>query len=323
MPRVSPATLYKACYGKYAIAAVNVFCMEQVLGLFKAADRASAPFIVALTPYAREFASPVMFENMFQAAAAMYPEAVFATHVDHGNEAHCTDAIKSGWYTSVMIDASHDPFEENVRRTSAIVELAHAHDVVVEAELGVLSGVEDEIVVAEGKASYTDPDECEAFVSRTGCDSLAIAVGTSHGAYKFAGDQGLQFHILEEIQQRLPKFPLVLHGGSNVDVREVNRINKAGGGLKQGAKGVAPDEIQKAISYGVCKINVATDARILWTRVYREFFRDEPDQIDLVVPGKTYIADYADLIESKFDLFNARNQAQYFRIAEAASPASR
>ena len=322
MPRVSPATLYEACYGKYAIAAVNVFCMEQVLGLFKAADRAAAPFIVALTPYAREFASPVMFENMIQAAAKMYPDAVFATHVDHGNEIHCTDAIKSGWYTSVMIDASHDPFEENVRRTSAIVELAHAHNVVVEAELGVLSGVEDEIVVAEGNASYTDPDQCEEFVSRTGCDSLAIAVGTSHGAYKFAGDQGLQFHILEEIQQRLPKFPLVLHGGSNVDVNEVNRINKAGGGLKQGAKGVAPEEIGKAITYGVCKINVATDARILWTRVYREFFRDEPDQIDLVVPGKTYIADYADLIESKFDLFNARDKAQYFRIDEAASPAS-
>ena len=309
MPRVSPKTLYEACYGKYAIAAVNVFCMEQVLGLFEAAHRAQAPFIVAITPYAREFASPVMLENMIQAAATRYPDALYATHVDHGNEAHCEDAIQSGWYTSVMIDASHDPFAQNVARTATIVDLAHAHNVVVEAELGILSGVEDEIVVAEGNASYTDPDECEAFVAQTGCDSLAIAVGTSHGAYKFAGDQGLQFHILEAIQQRLPNFPLVLHGGSNVDTAEIDRINRAGGQLKAGAKGVAPEEIKQAIKYGVCKINVATDTRILWTRVYREFMRDQPDQIDLVVPGKKYIAAYADLIESKFDLFNARNKA--------------
>ncbi|MEM8485503.1 MAG: class II fructose-bisphosphate aldolase [Bacteroidota bacterium] len=309
MPRVSPALLYRACYGKYAIAAVNVFCMEQILGLFEAAHRARAPFIVAITPYARDYASPVMFEHMIRAAAAQYPDAIFATHLDHGNDAHCVDAIASGWYTSVMIDASHDAFEQNVARTAKVVELAHQKDLVVEAELGVLSGVEDDLVVAAGDASYTNPDQCADFVTQTGCDSLAIAVGTSHGAYKFSGDQGLQFHILEAIQQRLPGFPLVLHGGSNVDVDEVDRINNAGGTLKAGAKGVAPDEIRRAIPYGICKVNVATDTRILWTRVHREYFRDQPENIDLVVPGKMYIEAYADLIEQKFALFGARDKA--------------
>ncbi len=270
MPRVSPSTLYRACYGKYAIAAVNVFCMEQVLGLFEAAHRAQAPFIVAITPYARDYAPPVMFEQMIQAAATAYPEAVFATHLDHGNISHCEDAIASGWYTSVMIDASHDPYDQNVAHTSRIVKQAHAKGLVVEAELGVLSGVEDDLVVAAGDASYTNPDQCVDFVTQTGCDSLAVAVGTSHGAYKFAGDQGLQFGILEAIQQRLPGFPLVLHGGSNVDVSEIARINKAGGQLQTGAKGVAHDEIRRAITYGICKVNVATDTRILWTRVHRE-----------------------------------------------------
>lgn len=309
MPRVSPSTLYDACYGQYAIAAVNVFCMEQVLGLFQAANRAQAPFIVALTPYAREFATPAMLEHMIRGAASKYPNAIFATHLDHGDQDHCRDAVASGWYNSVMIDASHDPFTENVRITAGIVAQAHAQGVVVEAELGVLSGIEDEIVVAAGEAKYTKPDECEAFVDQTNCDSLAVAVGTSHGAYKFAGDQGIQFDILSEIQRRLPRFPLVLHGGSNVDVREVDRINKAGGELKQGAKGVDEAEIQKAIGFGVCKINVATDTRILWTRVYREYFRDQPEQIDLVPPGKTYIAAYTELITQKFELFGAVGKA--------------
>ncbi|MFK7846406.1 MAG: ketose-bisphosphate aldolase [Rhodothermales bacterium] len=315
MPRVSPKTLYNDCYGKYAIAAVNVFCMEQILGLFKAADRAKAPFIAAITPYARDYASPAVLDHIIQGAEKLYPDAVFAVHLDHGNVPHCQSAIQSGTYNSVMIDASHDPFEENIQKTAGVVELAHQQGLVVEAELGVLSGVEDDIVVSEGRASYTDPDQCESFVTQTGCDSLAVAVGTSHGAYKFSGDQGLQFHILEAIQKRLPRFPLVLHGGSNVDVDEIERINKVGGQLKAGAKGVEASEIRQAIPLGVCKVNVATDTRILWTRVHREFFKEHPDQIDLVVPGKTYIAAYADLIESKFDLFGARGKAAHFKAA--------
>ena len=310
MPRVSPKTLYQSCYGKYAIAAVNVFCMEQVLGLFEAADRAGAPFIVQMTPYARDYAGPVMFESMIQAAANRYPDTVYATHLDHGNEQHCTEAIASGRYTSVMIDASHDTFEQNIARTAGIVEAAHRKDIVVEAELGVLSGVEDDLVVAAGNASYTDPEQCETFVAQTNCDSLAVAVGTSHGAYKFSGDQGIQFEILKAIQERLPRFPLVLHGGSNVDTIEVDRINAAGGTLEAGAKGVAPEEIRQAIQYGICKINIATDTRILWARVYREFFKNQPNQIDPVVPGKSYISAYAELIERKFELFGAVGKAK-------------
>ena len=250
-----------------------------------------------------------MLEHMIQAAASRYPEVVYATHLDHGVEDHCVDAIASGWYTSVMIDASHDPYSENVKRTRRIVDLAHARDIVVEAELGVLSGVEDDLDVDARHARYTDPDQCEAFVSETGCDSLAIAVGTSHGAYKFSGGQGLQFDILQDIQRRLPKFPLVLHGASAVDLNEVHRINEAGGRMPANAKGVDPAQMQEAIAYGVCKVNIATDTRLLWARTYREFFRDTPANIDLVVPAKTYIAAYADLMRAKFDLLGATGKA--------------
>ena len=311
MPQLPPHTLFKACYGKYALAAVNVFSMEQVLALFEAGARSQAPFIVQMTPYARDYASPEMLDHMIRAAAHVFPEAVYTTHLDHGTEAHCADAIQSGAYASVMIDASHSPFDENIRRTKAVVEQAHQHDVFVEAELGVLSGVEDDISIDEKKAKYTDPDECERFVKETGCNSLAIAVGTSHGAYKFSGGQGLQFDILADIQRRLPGFPLVLHGGSKVNKAEVGRINAAGGTMEPNAKGVEPEELQRAIGYGICKVNIATDMRLLWARVHREHFRDHPDQIDLVVPGKTYIKAFVQLMERRFDLLGATGQATH------------
>lgn len=313
MPRLPSDQLFKTCYGKYALAAVNVFSMEQVLALFEAGERTQSPFIVQMTPYAREYASPEMLYHMIRAAALKHPNAMFATHLDHGNEKHCEPAILSGQYSSVMIDASHSPFRENIARTSKIVKLAHEHHVFVEAELGVLSGVEDDISVDERKAKYTDPDECERFVKETGCDSLAVAVGTSHGAYKFSGGQGLQFDILGDIQRRLPGFPLVLHGGSKVNVEEVHRINNAGGTMNVNAKGVEPEELQKAIQYGICKVNIATDMRLLWARVHREYFRDTPDQIDLVVPGKTYIKEFVQLMEKRFDLLGATGQAAHLK----------
>ncbi len=307
--RVSTRTMFEDCYGAYAIAAVNVFCMEQVLALFQAAEEADAPFIVQATPYARDYAGPEMLAAMVGAAGAMYPDAVYALHLDHGNDEHCRDAVAGGGYESVMIDASHAPFEENVARTRAVVDLAHARGIVVEAELGVLSGVEDGMTVEDRLARYTDPAQCEAFVQRTGCDSLAIAVGTSHGAYKFSGGDGIQFDILEAIGQRLPGFPLVLHGASAVNEREIERINSAGGRLRPGARGVDPDALVRAIERGVCKINIATDTRLLWARTYREFFRDRPDEIDLVVPGKQYIDDYVILMKQKFELLGASHRA--------------
>lgn len=300
--RLSLKVLYEHCYGKYAIPAVNIFTMEQVLGLFRAGERANAPFIVQLTPAARNYAGPIMLEAMVAGAAKLYPKAVFAVHLDHGDETHAFDAIASGHYQSVMIDASHDDFDTNIARTRTVVRAAHKVGVFVEAELGVLSGVEDDISIDGESAKYTRPSEVQEFVEQTGCDSLAVAVGTSHGAYKFSGGQGIQFKILEEIQQRLPQFPIVLHGGSAVDTEEIDRIDRAGGNLNQGAAGVPPDQIVRSIALGVCKINIATDTRLLWTRVHREFFRDTPELFDPVVPGRIYMNEYERFMIRKFDL---------------------
>ncbi len=309
---VSPKEFFKKCYGKYAIAAVNVFTMEQVHALFRAGEKANAPFLVQITPAARNYAHSLMLSAMVQAASKIYPKAVFALHLDHGNEEHALDAIASNKYNSVMIDASHDSFDKNVERTRAIVKKAHEKNVFVEAELGVLSGVEDDISVDEKEARYTKPSEVEKFVQKTQCDSLAVAVGTSHGAYKFSGGEGIQFNILEEIQRRLPNFPIVLHGGSAVNEEEIGRINHSGGALSEGASGVSPKEIAKSIAYGVCKINIATDTRLLWTRVHREFFRDTPELFDPIVPGQKYMEANEAFMLEKFDLLGATGKANQF-----------
>ena len=310
---VSPSLLYKHCYGQYAIAAVNVFTMEQVHGLFAAAQKAQAPIIVQLTPAARNYATPTMLMAMIDAAAVIYPEVVYAVHLDHGTEPHAFDAIENG-YTSVMIDASHDEFEMNISRTKSVVEKAHAKGVVVEAELGVLSGVEDDMSIDDKDALYTNPKQAREFVERSGCDSLAIAVGTSHGAYKFSGGQGLQFHILDAIQQALPLYPLVLHGSSLVDKKEVALINKYGGNLQEDAAGVTDAELQKAIAYGICKVNIATDLRLLWTRVHREFFSVSPELFDPVIPGKKYMEAYQVFMCSRFDVLGASGKSLDFKL---------
>ncbi|MEH6679092.1 MAG: class II fructose-bisphosphate aldolase [Sediminicola sp.] len=311
---VSPKCFFDNCYGKYAIPAVNVFTMEQVHGLFSAGQRANAPFMVQFTPVARNYAHSRMLSAMVRAAATIYPKAVFSVHLDHGNEAHAFEAIKSDGYQSVMIDASHDDFGANVSRTRTVVEKAHKKNIMVEAELGVLSGVEDDLSVEAEHARYTRPAEVQEFVRLTGCDSLAVAVGTSHGAYKFSGGKGLQFKILEDIQRLLPHFPIVLHGGSAVNAEEISRINRAGGKLEEGAAGVAPEEIVKSIDYGVCKINIATDTRLLWTRVHREFFRESPELFDPVLPGKTYMDEYEKFMLEKFDLLKATGRTNDLKL---------
>lgn len=308
MKPVSTNTLFKHCYGRYAIAAVNVFNMEQVHALFAAAQASNAPIIVQLTPAARNYGHPAMLHAMVTAAADIYPDVVHAIHLDHGNEAHAASAIEAG-YNAVMIDASHDPFEQNVARTKAVVELAHAQGIAVEAELGVLAGVEDDLSVDEAHAKYTDPTQAKTFVTQTQCDSLAVAVGTSHGAYKFSGKQGLQFDVLQQIQEALPGFPLVLHGASLVDPAEVERINAHGGTLRQDASGVSVEALQRAIQLGVCKVNIATDLRLLWARVYREFFHTQPDQFDPVLPGKIYMEACRQLLTQRFDVLGASGKA--------------
>jgi fructose-bisphosphate aldolase, class II len=309
---VTTKQLFQKCYGSYAIPAVNVFFMEEIHGLFAAAQEANAPFIIQTTPFARDYAHPDMLISMIHAAARIYPQTVFAIHMDHGYEAHIFDGIEKGVYTSVMIDASHDSFNKNIERTKIVVEKAHTKNISVEAELGVLAGVEDDLSVDAAHSFYTNPQEVEDFVKATDCDSLAIAVGTSHGAYKFSGGQGIQFHILEEIQKRLPRFPLVLHGGSNVSAEVVERINDAGGNLKTDAKGVQEDEIIKAIPLGICKINIATDMRLLWTMVNREFFRDKPDEFAPTSPGKIFMETYKAFMLKKFELFGCTGKASDF-----------
>jgi fructose-bisphosphate aldolase class II len=239
---------------------------------------------------------------------------VFAVHLDHGDEETCYDCIDSGFYSSVMIDASHEPFEENVATTKRVVDRAHAKGISVEAELGQLGGVEEDISVDEDRAHLTDPDQAAEFIERTGCDSLACAIGTSHGAFKFSGSQSLHFEIIEGIRERVPGFPLVMHGSSSVPQEEVERINAAGGDLK-GAKGVNVSQYLPAAKLGVCKINIDTDGRLVWTRVHREYFRDKPEVFDFRKPGVVFMDEYANFIASRNELLGSAGQLDAVRAA--------
>jgi fructose-bisphosphate aldolase class II len=295
---VTTKQLFEAAYGKYAIGAYNINNLEQTMGLFRGNMDSSAPFIIQISKGARSFTHKTMLEGLIRAADQVFPEAIFAVHLDHGDEETCYDCIESGFYSSVMIDTSHEPFEKNAEITKRVVDAAHAKGIVVEAELGQLGGVEEHVKVDEANAKLTNPDQAKEFVQLTGCDSLACAIGTSHGAFKFTGSQGLHFDVLEEIQKRLPGFPLVMHGSSSVPQEEVRRINAAGGNLK-GAKGVDEDEFARAATLGVTKVNIDTDGRLVWTRVHREFFRDFPEKFDLRDPGKIFMAEYAKFIAHK------------------------
>ena len=303
--RCATLELLNAAYGRHALGAFNVCNMEQIHGLFRGAARARAPIIVQFTRVIRSYADPAMLAGMIEAAEGIHPEVDFAVHLDHGDEASCFDAIHSGHYSSVMIDASHLPFEQNVETTRRVVEKAHARGVSVEAELGLLKGIEDDMAVSAQEAILTDPGQAEEFVRRTGCDSLAVAIGTSHGAYKFSGRQGLHFDRLAEIQKRLAGFPLVLHGGSAVPIREVERINAAGGALDVSASGVAEDELVRAIGLGIAKVNIGTDGRLIWTRVHREFFRERPGEFDFMPPGRSYMDAYAEFVAAKCEKLGA------------------
>jgi fructose-bisphosphate aldolase class II len=307
--RACTLELLRAAYGRYAVGAFNVCNMEQIHGLFRGAQRARAPVIVQFTRVIRQYAGPAMLHQMLAAAAELYPEVVFSVHLDHGDLASCQDAIASGRYTSVMIDASHHPFDQNVSATREVVDQAHAQHVAVEAELGQLKGIEDGMEVSARDAILTDPSQAQQFVERTGCDSLAVAIGTSHGAYKFAGKQRLHLDRLAEIQMRLPDFPLVLHGGSAVPAEEVQRINGAGGQLDSSAGGVAQSEIAEAIRLGVTKVNLGTDGRLIWTRVHREFFKASPAEFDFMGPGKVYMDEFASFVAVKCEQLGAKGQA--------------
>lgn len=295
---VTTKSLFEAAYGKYAIGAYNINNLEQTMGLFRGCIDSQAPFIIQISKGARSYTEKRMLEAIIRTADEVFPEAIFAVHLDHGDEATCYECINSGFYSSVMIDASHEDFETNIAVTKRVVDAAHARGLVVEAELGKLGGVEEHVKVDEANAMLTDPANAREFVERSGCDSLAVAIGTSHGAFKFSGNQALRFDVLSEIQSQLPGFPLVMHGSSSVPEEEVVRINNAGGNLK-GAKGVDANQFQRAAELGVTKINIDTDGRLVWTRVHREFFRDFPAKFDLRDPGKVFMTEYAKFIADK------------------------
>ncbi len=319
---VTTRDLFRHAYGKYAIGAYNINNLEQTVGLFRGnlgksksneepvQTALAAPFIIQISRGARGYTDKRFLESMIRTAEDVFPEAIFAVHLDHGTEEACYDSIDSGFYSSVMIDASHHDFEENIEITRRVVDKAHEKGIVVEAELGQLGGVEEDIV---GSVCLTEPSQAAAFIERSGCDSLAVAIGTSHGAYKFSGSQGLRMDRLAEIQKVTPAgFPLVMHGSSSVPTEWVERINRAGGAIKN-ATGVPEGQYLPAAKLGVCKVNIDTDGRLVWCAVYRESFRDKPEDFDPRTPGKAFMPAYAEYITHKNRKLGSAGQLESVR----------
>ena len=282
MPIVTSTEMFKKAYdGGYAIGAFNINNMEIVQAITDAAAELKSPVILQASQGARKYANSVYLVKLVEAAAELHPEVPMVLHLDHGaNFEICKDCIDNG-FTSVMIDYSGHPFEENIEESRKVAEYAHAHDVVVEAELGTLAGTEDDVSVEADRALYTHPEEVQEFVERTGVDSLAIAIGTSHGAYKFkpGTKPQLRLDILEEVSRRLPGFPIVLHGSSSVPQEYVKIINENGGALVD-AIGVPEDQLREAAKRSVCKINIDSDLRLGLTAGVRKHFNDHPEHFD-------------------------------------------
>ena len=279
MPLVTTKEMFAKAYaGHYAIGAFNVNNMEMIQGIVEAGKKQQAPLILQVSKGARNYANPKYLKKLVEAAVEDSGLPI-CLHLDHGDSYElCKSAIDDG-FTSVMSDASSLPFADNIKVTSEVVKYAHDHGVVVEAELGKLAGIEDEVNVSDENACYTDPNQVEEFVNSTGVDSLAIAIGTSHGAYKFKGEAKLRFDILEEVAKRLPEFPIVLHGASSVIPEYVDIINKYGGTMP-GAKGVPEDMLRKAATMAVCKINIDSDLRLAFTAAIRKHFVENPSHFD-------------------------------------------
>ena len=291
MALVTTTEMFKKAYdGGYAIGAFNVNNMEIVQGITEAAKDLNAPLILQVSKGARAYANHTYLMKLVE-AAVIETGLPICLHLDHGDSFETCKSCIDGGFTSVMIDASSKPFAENIEITKKVVEYAHDHGVVVEAELGTLAGVEDEVKVSAEDSSYTRPEEVEEFVSTTGCDSLAIAIGTSHGAYKFTPAQctrnekgilvppPLRFDVLEEVSKRLPGFPIVLHGSSSVPQEFVAKINKFGGKMPD-AVGIPEEQLRKAASMSVCKINIDSDLRLAMTASIREYMAEHPDHFD-------------------------------------------
>ena len=291
MPLVTTKEMFqKAYHGGYAIGAFNVNNMEIVQGITEAAKEVNAPLILQVSKGARAYANHTYLIKLVE-AAIIETGLPICLHLDHGDSFDICKSCIDGGFTSVMIDASSKPFEENIELTRKVVEYAHDHGVVVEAELGALAGIEDDVKVSAEESHYTHPEEVEEFVSKTGCDSLAIAIGTSHGAYKFTAAQctrnekgelvppPLRFDILDEVVKRLPGFPIVLHGSSSVPQEYVKMINENGGKMPD-AVGIPEEQLRQAARSAVCKINIDSDLRLAMTGTIRQFFNEHPDKFD-------------------------------------------
>ena len=291
MPLVTSTEMFKKAYeGGYAIGAFNVNNMEIIQGITEAATEEKAPLILQVSKGARNYANPVYLKKLVEAAVEVSGLPI-CLHLDHGDSFETCKSCIDGGFTSVMIDGSSKPFEENIALTRQVVEYAHDRGVVVEGELGKLAGIEDDVKVSAEDASYTRPEEVEEFVSKTGVDSLAIAIGTSHGAFKFKGEPRLRFDILEKITQILPGFPIVLHGASSVVPEFVDKINQYGGNMP-GAQGVPETLLRQAATSAVCKINIDSDLRLAMTAAIREYFALHPDHFDprqYLTPARTAI----------------------------------
>ncbi len=292
MPLVTTKEMFEKAYkGGYAIGAFNVNNMEIVQGITEACAEEKAPVILQVSKGARAYANHNYLVKLVEAAIACNPDLPIALHLDHGPDFETCKSCIDGGFTSVMIDASSKPFEENIEITKKVVEYAHAHGVVVEAELGTLAGVEDDVKVSAEDSSYTKAEDVQEFVEKTGCDSLAIAIGTSHGAYKFTAAQctrnekgilvppPLRFDILEDVANRLPGFPIVLHGSSSVPQEYVKMINENGGNMPD-AVGIPEEQLREAAKMAVCKINIDSDLRLAMTGTIRQFFSEHPDKFD-------------------------------------------
>lgn len=282
MPLVTTKEMFEKAYkGGYAIGAFNVNNMEIVQGITEACAEEKAPVILQVSKGARAYANHNYLVKLVEAAIACNPELPIALHLDHGPDFETCKSCIDGGFTSVMIDASSKPFAENIEITKKVVEYAHEHGVVVEAELGTLAGVEDDVKVSAEDSSYTHPEEVAEFVEKTGCDSLAIAIGTSHGAYKFkpGTKPQLRFDVLHECEKMIPGFPIVLHGSSSVPQEYVEMINKYGGAMP-GAIGIPEDQLREAARSAVCKINIDSDLRLAMTGTIRQFFAEHPDKFD-------------------------------------------
>ena len=295
MPLVTTKEMFEKAYnGGYAVGAFNVNNMEIVQGITEAANELRAPLILQVSKGARKYANHTYLIKLVE-AAVIETGLPIALHLDHGDSFELCKSCIDGGFTSVMIDASSKSFEDNIALTRQVVEYAHDHGVVVEAELGTLAGVEDEVNVSAEDSSYTRPEDVQEFVERTGCDSLAIAIGTSHGAYKFkpGTDPKLRLDILEEVQNRLPGFPIVLHGSSSVPQEFVKLINENGGNMP-GAIGIPEEQLRLAAQKAVCKINIDSDLRLAMTASIRQYFNQHPDHFDprqYLSPARTAIKD--------------------------------